>query len=222
MKSIIKFRRPAAAAFGAAVLMGAGSAYAADAILEAPPSPPEVTYQEPAPTGWAGPYVGIQGGYVFGETDALPGVGSRDHDGWSGGAFAGVQGQSGNVVYGVEGDVGYNGADGTGGGITTNSGMEGSLRARLGYAPNDRILLYGTAGGAAEKLEATDGGVADSNTMLGYTVGAGAEAKLTENVFGRLEYRYTDYGSDTFNLGGGAQSIDSTSNRVNVGVGFKF
>ena len=45
--------------------------------------------------------------------------------------------------------------------------------------------------------------VSDSNTMLGWTAGAGADIMVTEQVFGRVEYRYTDFGSDTFNTGRG-------------------
>ena len=45
------------------------------------------------------------------------------------------------------------------------------------------------------------GGVSDSNTMLGWTAGVGADIKITEQVFGRVEYRYTDFGSDNFGSG---------------------
>ena len=39
--------------------------------------------------------------------------------------------------------------------------------------------------------------------MLGWTAGAGVDVKVTEQVFGRVEYRYTDFGSDDFNTGSG-------------------
>jgi outer membrane immunogenic protein len=42
----------------------------------------------------------------------------------------------------------------------------------------------------------------DSNTHLGWTAGAGAEAFVTDTITTRLEYRYTDYQSETYNLGG--------------------
>ncbi|MGO4841682.1 outer membrane protein, partial [Rhizobiaceae sp. 2RAB30] len=43
-----------------------------------------------------------------------------------------------------------------------------------------------------------------------------------ENIFGRVEYRYTDFGSKDFNTGSGAQSVNSRDNRVMFGLGMKF
>jgi len=223
MKANLKFARPLAAATAFLAIAAVMPAYAADAVFEQAPEPQPVEVVPSESTGWAGPYVGVQGGYTFGRAKGLPGVGNHDHEGFSGGAFAGIQGQSGSIVYGVEGDVGYNGADGrSASGLRTKSGAEGSLRARLGYAVNDRVLLYGTGGGAAESLKASDGIGGDTKTMLGYTVGAGVDAKVTEKVFVRGEYRYTDYGRETFALGGGNQRIDSSSNKVQIGLGIKF
>lgn len=220
MKANLKFARPLVAAAALAVA-GAIPAFAADAIYEQAPEPAPVEVVPSASTGWAGPYAGVQAGYTFGRAD-LPGVGTHDHDGFNGGAFAGVQGQNGSIVYGVEGDVGYNGAKGSNAGIDTKSGVEGSLRARLGYAVNDRVLLYGTGGGAAESLKASTVVGSDRKTMLGYTVGAGADVKVTEKVFVRGEYRFTDYGKETFNLGGIPQDVETHSNKVQLGLGVKF
>ena len=121
-----------------------------------------------------------------------------DTDGFLAGGFVGYNYQVGNIVAGAEGDIGYNWADGTNAGLTSESGVEGSLRARLGYVISPQILLYATAGGAAKDLEVSDATGSDSNTMLGWTAGAGADIMITEQVFGRVEYRYTDFGSDTF------------------------
>lgn len=213
----------ALAGVAALTIAGVAPAFAADAIYEQPPEPAPVEVVPSASTGWAGAYAGVQGGYDWGRSDSdLPGVGRRDQEGWVGGAFAGVQGQNGSIVYGVEGDVGYNGSDGSANGLTTEGGAEGSLRARLGYAVNDRVLLYGTGGGAAASLKASDATSSERNTMLGYTVGAGAEAKVTEKVFVRGEYRFTDYGRETFNLDSGSQGVDAQSNKVQLGLGIKF
>ncbi len=69
----------------------------------------------------------------------------------------------------------------------------------MGFAVTDDVLLYGTAGGAAERLKVSDPVGDDSNALLGWTAGAGVDVKLTEQVFGRVEYRYTDFGSSDFN-----------------------
>ncbi|MGB3502159.1 MAG: outer membrane protein [Mesorhizobium sp.] len=217
MKNINLSRTAVAAA---ALFALSAPVFAADAVEMAPEPAP---YEAPVEmqSGWAGGYIGAYGSWTKGETRA-PGIPSRTKpDGIGVGGFAGWQGQSGNIVYGAEADAGYNGAGGGNGVIASTTKGEGSLRARLGYAPNDRVLVYGTAGGALANVTVQDGGK-DSNTELGYTVGAGVDAKITDNVFGRVEYRYTDLGSGNYNLAGGATKVDHTSNRINLGVGLKF
>jgi outer membrane immunogenic protein len=172
-------------------------------------------------SNWAGPYLGLQAGWGFGTVE-VPGAPDIDNDGFTGGAFAGWQAQNGSFVYGLEADVNFNALDGSNGVTSTESNVDGSLRARLGYAITDRILIYATGGGAMENREITDAAGSDTNAMLGWTVGAGVDAKLTDQVFGRLEYRYADYGSETFNTGSGAQSINSQQNKVMLGIGLKF
>lgn len=217
----INLTRSAAAATALISLAAVAPAFAADMIEAAPePAPVEVVPTES--TGWAGGYVGAYGSWNKSQVRA-PGIPSRTKpEGYGGGVFGGWQGQNGNLVYGAEADAGYNGADGRNAVIGARTGAEGSLRARLGYAPNDRILVYGTGGGAVANTRVRDAGGADTNTQLGYTVGAGVDAKITDKVFGRVEYRYTDLGRDTYNLGGGATRASSTSNRINLGVGLKF
>lgn len=216
--------RSAALALGLAAF--AGTAYAADAIVEAPPAPPAAPMEQPPVATWAGPYAGVAIGYGFaGSTDTTtPGGASNDvdSDGFVGNAFAGWQWQSNNFVYGIEGDVGYNGMDGDNAGTSVEHGIDGSLRARLGIAATDNILIYGTAGGAASRLEVSDAAGSDSAAAYGYTVGAGVDAKLTQNVFGRVEYRYTNYGSTDLNTGSGSQSVDDSGHKVLVGLGVKF
>jgi len=219
MKANLKLARPVAVAVGLIALANVLPAYAADAIIEAPPAPPEVAVEIESP-GWAGAYVGVQGGYNFGRVRA---PGNRvKNEGFVGGGFAGVQGQSGRVVYGVEGDVGYDGSRGNNGVLATRGSVDGSVRARLGYAVTDRVLLYGTAGGAGKQLRVSDAAGRDRETMLGYTVGAGVDAKLTDQVFGRVEYRFSDYGRKTFDTGSGPQRVASQDHKVMVGLGVKF
>jgi outer membrane immunogenic protein len=221
MNSINKFARPAAALAGVAAFFGAASANAADVIMEEPPAPAAVFETAPVAT-WAGAYAGVAASYGFeGKAKGLAGPDVKT-DGFAGSGFAGYNWQSGSFVYGFEGDVGYNGADGSNGGNKVEGGLNGSIRARMGVAATDRVLIYGTAGGAAENVEVSNALGKDDKTMLGYTVGAGVDAKLTDQVFGRVEYRYTDYGSETFNTGGLAQNVDTQDHKVSVGLGIKF
>ncbi len=222
MNSIIKFARPVAALAGvAAVFAAASSAQAADVIMEEPPAP--VAVMETAPVAsWAGGYAGAVASYGFsGKATGLAGDDVKT-DGFAGSGFAGYNWQANNFVYGLEGDIGYSGVDGSNDGNTVEGGLNGSVRARMGVAATDSILIYGTAGGAAERTEVSNVLGSDKETLLGYTVGAGVDAKLTDQVFGRLEYRYTDYGSETFNTGGIAQDVDTRDHKVSVGLGVKF
>jgi outer membrane immunogenic protein len=196
------------------------AANAADAVLSQPvePAPMEPV---PAPLNtWSGPYAGVVLGYGVGTTDTAPA--SIDTNGFLGGAFVGYNFQNGPFVYGGEVDMGYNWMDGSSGGTSAESGLDGSLRARLGYAVTDSFLLYGTAGGAASRMEVSDAAGNDTQTMFGWTAGVGADAMLTDQVFGRAEYRYADFGSKTFNTGSGPQSVDATENRFMLGLGVKF
>ncbi len=60
------------------------------------------------------------------------------------------------------------------------------MRGRLGYAA-DRVLFYGTAGGAVGDVTA--------GQSAGWTAGAGLEAALTENLTARIEYLYLKLGN---------------------------
>ncbi|MBT1155129.1 porin family protein [Aminobacter anthyllidis] len=219
MTAILKHARPLAAAFGL-IALASMPAFAADVVMEEPPAPAAPMEQPPLNT-WSGPYAGVTLGYGFsGEADA---AGNKiGTSGFLGGAFAGYNYQMENFVIGAEGDLGYSGVEGDNAGTSVKNGFEGSLRARLGYVVTPDILLYATAGGAGAQVKATQGGIEDKNTMLGWTAGVGTDVKLTESVFGRVEYRYTDLGSDTFSLGAGNTEISNKDHRIQFGVGMKF
>jgi outer membrane immunogenic protein len=221
MKSNSRFALASVAGLGFAALAIA-PAFAADVVYQEPAAPAPVFEPTPVAT-WAGPYAGVQLGYGFGGSVTGSGI-DAETDGFLGGGFAGYNFQSGQFVYGLEGDINYSDANGTNAGVEARSRFDGSIRARAGMAVTDDILVYGTFGGAAEQLRLTEvaTGARDKNTMLGYTVGGGVDARLTEQVFARGEYRYTDYGSETFDLGATSYDVDSSNHRVTLGVGFKF
>lgn len=218
MSANLKFARP----FAIAGLLAAfaAPAFAADAI-ESVPEPETPTYEEPA-ANWSGGYAGAQVGYGFAgrATDGNNRIGT---DGVTGGVFAGYNHQLENgVVLGAEGDVGYSGVKGSNAGTSVKSGVEGSLRGRVGYAVTPDVLPYVTAGGAAKSAKVSDATGSDRNAVLGWTAGAGVDVKATEKVFVRGEYRYTDYGNEEFNTGAGDRKIRLKDNRVQLGVGVKF
>lgn len=215
--------RTAALAAGIALAALTGPALAADAISEAPPAPPAAPVYEEAPAGWDGAYVGVTGSYSAGEAShSQPVPNSHVTEGFKGGGFGGFNMQNGQFVYGVEADVSGGEVDGNNAGRGFESSVDGSLRARAGLAVGERTLVYGTAGLAAARLKAAEGGVIDSKTGLGWTAGAGVDVKVTDDVFARGEYRYTDYGSQTFQTGSGANTVKADENRFTVGLGVKF
>ena len=204
----------------AAVLMLSAPAFAADAVVEQPPAPAAPIEAAPVASDWSGAYLGAYGGYGWNKhkTDE----GKINADGFNGGAYGGYNFQNGQFVYGGEADLGYSGGEETRNGIKAKQGVDGSVRARAGIAL-DPVLLYGTGGLAVtnSKLSADTG--SDSNTRIGWTAGAGAEAKITNNLIGRVEYRYSDYGRKDFDLGGPSEvSSKLTTNEVRVGLGYKF
>ncbi|MBB2970419.1 outer membrane protein [Mesorhizobium sp. RMAD-H1] len=195
------------------------SAMAADAIIEQPPEPAAPVEVAPQYT-WAGGYTGLYGGYSWGkfDTDA---VGEIKDNAPKLGAYAGWNFQQDNFVYGVEGDAGYSWLKEEKLGLEAKQGFEGSLRARLGYAM-DPALLYVTGGVAGAKIELDDGVNKEDKFRAGWTVGAGAEAFITQNIIGRVEYRYTDFGDKDYDLGASTVSSDLKTHDIRLGVGYKF
>ncbi|MER8922112.1 outer membrane protein [Mesorhizobium sp. M0802] len=216
MQTNLKFA-PLAVALGLFAL--SGTAFAADVVSEEPPAPAPIA--ELPVASWAGPYAGLSAGYGFsGHAKVQDGGPDIKTKGFVGGVFGGYQWQQENFVYGAEADLGYDGVKGDSGGVNSKGGFEGSLRARLGYAVTPEILLYGTGGGALKNQKVSVPGDSDSNTMLGWTAGVGTDIKITDNVFGRVEYRYTDFGSKSFDSVG--TKVKESDNRVTFGVGMKF
>lgn len=85
-----------------------------------------------------------------------------------------------------------------------------TISGRAGFAPTESVLLYGLVGysfgdAKASYFEGCDfsgdgGGCGEINatnkeSLDGWTFGGGGEMKFTDNISGRLEYRYTDLGS---------------------------
>lgn len=197
-------------------------AFAADLIIDEPSFISPVSAYE-----WTGFYVGLNGGFAFGNGDqdiTVDSLGFLDTDGAAistRGAFlggtAGFNYQMDELVFGVEGDLnwadisGYTNPDGDPGndGYQTSVDWTGTLRGRLGYAV-DSFLLYGTAGVAVAGIGIENGdvdanvfdpgtGTASTNlTGVGYVVGAGVEVAVVDNVSVKAEYNYYDFGTMAF------------------------
>ena len=210
-----------------ATTMAAGAfsvANAADAVNEVPQAP--VAYEQPAPiSNWSGAYLGATANYDWGRFTGNGG--DRDADGFGGGLYGGYNWQSGQLVYGAEADVnlgdnkGSAGTGNSGESLEGKQGVNGSIRARVGYDMNP-FLIYGTGGLAIADQKVSNAVSSDSATALGYTVGAGVEAMVTNNITARVEYRYSDYQDKDYSLSSGTVSRGFDDHSVKAGIGVKF
>jgi outer membrane immunogenic protein len=212
----------------------AGAANAADAVVE------EAVIIEPGFT-WTGLYIGANVGYSWGdhtlsqfEDGGGPAnfIQDYDSDGFIGGVFAGYNWQYSQFVYGIEGDVEYTDIDGGfddgSASATVDVGLQGSLRARVGVA-FDRFMVYGTGGVAFADIDYDlIAGTTETlgETAVGWTIGGGAEAAVTDQIFVRAEYRYTDFGTENFDSvifsPDNNFDQDTAFHTVRLGVGYKF
>jgi outer membrane immunogenic protein len=155
---------------GAASVFMAASAQAADIV-------------EPAPYDWTGPYIGIQGGYAWGENDASADqefiddaiVALSDEDvelngddgsiaieGWVGGLHLGYLWQHDSLVFGIEGDGEFADIDGDTDVIEAGEEPPGQLEQEIDWLASlrlragfamDRALIYATGGLAVGGVE---------------------------------------------------------------------
>ena len=234
---------------GTFALAAAGPALAADLPQPMPPPAPQApAAYVPAPLpvyDWGGIYVGVNGGYAFGNSNWTQGTASSGNFNTNGGLVGGTIGanfQSGQFVFGIEGDIDWadikgNSTAGCGTvaftGITgtttceTKSDWLSTVRGRVGYA-FDRVLVYGTAGGAFGNVQAgpSTATTFDSSTEFGWTAGAGVEVGITPNLTAKVEYLYVDLanGACSAACGSPATSIGTSfdASLVRAGLNFKF
>src|SRR5437588_590839 len=106
-----------------------------------------------------------------------------------------------------------------------------ALTGRVGYAAND-WLFYAKAGGAwlhvsyTEDLIAVGGPTAGSQVIsdnrTGFTAGAGIEFGLVENLSGKIEYDFYDFGSKNYNFGITPVSVRSNLHTLTAGLNYRF
>jgi outer membrane immunogenic protein len=215
---------------------------------------------------WSGAYVGFQVGGAF---DGRLDVGSdpvsrsllrngRDYSGFIGGGHIGFDYPVGSIVVGGIGDINYVNLRGKSAGPFSYAGadgsinnyfasgsagldVEGTVRARLGFAGLDLpILPYVTGGLAVAQGSAnfrlagatTDAAgvtttsninLKDTRTNLGYAVGGGFDYAFTDNIRGRVEYLYHDLSQTRYfkDIQGGVDAGGSYST-VTGGVSYRW
>jgi outer membrane immunogenic protein len=208
-----------------------GAAYAAD--LPAPPAAPYT--KAPAIvspiTNWNGFYIGGMGGYGSENSDQFGIKG-----GFAGGTI-GYNWQFGQFVAGIEADGAWADINNSVtqvfpgvGALTASAKVDAmaTIRGRFGVAV-DQVLLYGTAGLALAdaKIGVTGLGVSlsDSQTMTGWTAGAGVEWMFLPHWSVKGEYLYRSFGGQTFfaaQLPPGIQTGTLNINSGQVGINYHF
>jgi outer membrane immunogenic protein len=226
--------------FAAAIALAASPALAADLPVQNPPPPPQApsTYiPTVAPEyNWGGLYIGLNGGYGFGQSNWTPvggiGTGNFDIKGGLAGGTIGANFQTSQFVFGIEGDFDWADISGSNTSLcgivtacTTSDQWLGTIRGRVGYA-FDRVLVYGTAGGAFGDVKATLTTVGSTDSSeFGWTAGAGVEVALTDNITAKAEYLFIDLQngscSATF-CGGTGVPVSFDASLVRAGLNFKF
>jgi outer membrane immunogenic protein len=202
---------------------------------------------------WTGFYIGGFGGGGLGNHNYNNANGAAgfanftanyDSSGAIGGGEVGYNAQSGNYLVGIEADAFWSGIKGNdalqvaAGNFAVNSvdasnlRWGGTLRARGGITV-DRLLLFFTGGWAFGDILHTStaaGFPVDqfTNHQSGLTAGGGIAYALTDNVIGKIEYRYYDFGR--YNRSGNPltpngqlpYTVDNTYSVVTLGIDFKF
>ena len=224
-------------AAAAALLALTGATHAAD-LGGGYPSYKDETTPYVRQFNWSGAYVGAQLGYAWSDVDArdldasVPNTDryGYDVDGVIGGGYLGFNWQTQGVVLGLEADVEYTDLSDSGrgrnfGGLhRTDVDWMGSVRGRLGFVA-DRALFYVTGGWAFADVDTRNSalGISYSDIRHGWTLGAGTEYAFSDNLIGRLEYRYSDFGDDSRRIGNGDRDVsDLDMHALRAGLAFKF
>jgi outer membrane immunogenic protein len=164
-----------------------------------------------------------------------------------GGGEVGYNWQSPNLVFGVEADIAASNAAASYTDLDNNFMVSTRLnwlstaRVKVGM-PMNNILLYGTAGVAFGQLQtdltdnypddATVYNLSNTQSVTGWTAGAGIAAALNDHWVVKAEYLYADLGSHAVNFSEDAtgdigwplisSSAKMTSSVIRFGVDYKF
>ena len=231
-----------------------GAAFAADLPQPMPaPQVPAAYIPTVAPVyNWGGIYVGINGGWGWGQSQLDRGTrpahspavtGSTSDNGGLVGGTVGANFQADAFVFGVEGDWDYSAINtGTSGANLQHDSVLAKLgnnwlataRARVGYAA-DRVLFSARRAVPLPICKRSMAASPDPKHKAGWTAGAGVEWAFADNWTAQVEYLYIDLGTYNGNcstagclartgvgFAGIPFSANLTENLIRAGVNFKF
>ena len=195
-----------------------------------------------AAVNWTGPYLGVEAGAaasVTRLTASFAGASAQTNEGGQGllgGGFGGFDYQmSDQFVVGVLGEIAAANSQTT---LTTAAGgasafvnispvFSWSAMARLGWLATPSTLLYAVGGYTGEAVNTNavafaGGAMANFNSfnvLSGWTVGPGIEARIADGWSTKLEYRYSEYGTQTILPG---VTLQPSTHTVRLGLAYKF
>lgn len=191
---------------------------------------------------WAGAYIGahVGGATVSDKVTDLDGYGffnslTNEKSGVFGGGQLGYNFQRGNIVFGVEGDIGAFDTTHT---VTErlpanlSDDLYADVTGRLGYS-FDKALVYAKGGvaffdGTADVINSGRAYTA-AKEFTGWTLGGGLEYKIAPSWSLKAEYLHFDFGSENSIIDGCCKGVglypfryehQLTANSVKVGVNY--
>lgn len=192
---------------------------------------------------FTGPRVGVIAGYGQLGTGEDPergtendGSGDQSIEGLTYGVDGGFDFSIGGLVAGVEGEFSEStGKQETGESIAVpfssriETGRDLYVGGRLGVLASPRTLVYGKAGYTNTSIESAfedaDERLEFDTNIDGYRLGAGVEHLFGNKLYGKVEYRYSNYGKLDFSDDDEQDfqtSIDLDRHQVVAGLGVRF
>jgi opacity protein-like surface antigen len=182
-------------------------------------------------TDWSGFYAGAHVGYGVGTLHLDPEIAldidaddvDEDVSGWLVGGQIGYNFQADSLLFGIQSDLAWSGIayDEDGDGENDTIDWLGSTTGRIGFVAGSVVpyLKGGIAyGGGTGHL----GDEEDSQTHIGWTVGAGVEVAVSDNMSLFAEYDYYDLGAATYEFTPGTVDVDATLHTIKAGLNIGF
>ena len=145
----------------------------------------------PAMAQETGDFSGVKATAIAGYDNIDTGIAGVDNvEGFLYGGTLGYDIQSGSVVYGAELEATESTGHISNVAGRVEAGRDLYAGGRLGFVMGDSTLLYAKAGYTNARISSPGLGGENGD---GVRVGAGIEYKLSDNMFTRAEYRYSNY-----------------------------
>jgi outer membrane immunogenic protein len=200
--------------------------YVLAALLAGAMASPAMAQEEPS--GFSGfrvegliGYDRVGSGEVDDGTDTSDNEGDESVEGIGYGVGAGIEGEYMESSADAESDESVDGFN-----TRIGIGRDLYVGGRVGFAASPNALLYVKGGYTNTGVEAAFDDDVDlfefEREIDGWRAGAGAEFRFGTNAYGKVEYRYSNYGDLEFDDTDFERDIDVDRHQVVAGVGFRF